>query len=63
MPGTIGEMEDPFGKTLTVQTGPTRIVGECVEKNEDGMFVIKDLGSKESFHLVLPRAEVLVIHN
>lgn len=63
MPGTIGEMENPFGKILTVQTGPTRIVGECTEKNDEGMFVIKDLGSDKKFYFVLPRAEILVIHN
>lgn len=61
MPGTIGEIEDPFGKILTIKTGPNRIVGECIRKDEDGMFVIKDL--MEIFHLVLPKAEVLLIHN
>lgn len=62
MPGTLGEVENPFGKTLTIQTGPIRILGECLRVDDEGMFVIREMESGQ-LCLVLPRAEVLLIHN
>lgn len=62
MNGTIAAITEPFGKILTLQIGPNTIVGECIQKEADGLYVIKDLNEKK-YHFVLPKAMVLRIHN